>query len=55
VAALLHNLAHAGVRDYWCEIWSPDETGELIDSAFPAPDAASIECESDILRDAEPS
>jgi hypothetical protein len=41
-------------RRCWCEIWSPDETGEFIDSAILNPDTDAIEWESDTVHDTKP-
>lgn len=55
VTALLRHLAsnyHAQERRrYWCEVWTPDETGERVDSAILNPETGIIEWESDIARD----
>jgi hypothetical protein len=52
VTALLRNalrtgLASAGCR-CWCEVWTPNETGELVDSAHVDPDTGVIEWASDM-------
>jgi hypothetical protein len=59
VTALMRNLtrnnpAHQR-RRCWCEIWTPDETGEYVDSAILNPDTGAIEWESDIIRRTDPS
>ena len=59
VTALLRNLARNNPahqrRRCWCEVWTPDETGEYVDSAIPNPDTGAIEWESDTIRRTEPS
>jgi hypothetical protein len=32
----------------WCEIWTPNEDGELVDSAHVDPETGVIEWESDM-------
>lgn len=58
VTALLRNLAHnypsQQHRRCWCEVWSPDETGEFVDSAILNPDIDAIEWESDTIHDTNP-
>jgi hypothetical protein len=53
VTALLRNLArndHAHKRrQCWCEVWTPNETGERVDSAVLNPDTGIIEWESDMI------
>lgn len=53
VTGLLRGLARSGLPALgcrcWCEVWNPDETGELVDSAFLDPDTGSIEWDSDLL------
>jgi hypothetical protein len=53
VNGLLRGLARSGLPALgcrcWCEVWIPDEIGELVDSAFLDPDASAIEWESDLL------
>jgi hypothetical protein len=53
VAGLLCGLARSGLPALgcrcWCEVWNPDQTGELVDSAFLDPDTGAIEWESDLL------
>jgi len=52
--ALLQNLARNDQRRRcWCEVWTPDETGELIDTAILHPDTGAIEWHSDILPDTQ--
>jgi hypothetical protein len=45
--ALPRNLHHGsfGQEGYrcWCEVWAPDETGELVDSAYPGPQTGRVE------------
>jgi hypothetical protein len=52
VTALLRNAARSGLAfakcRCWCEIWAPDETGELVDSANLDPETGVIEWESDM-------
>jgi hypothetical protein len=52
ITALLRNALRSGLASAecscWCEVWSPDETGELIDSAHVAPETGVIEWESDM-------
>jgi hypothetical protein len=59
VTALMRNLTRNNPVDQrrrcWCEVWTPDETGEFVDSAILNPDTGAIEWESDILRRTEPS
>ena len=59
VTALLRNLTRTNPahqqRRCWCEVWTPDETGEFVDSAILNPDTGAIEWESDIIRRTEPS
>ncbi|MBB6375218.1 hypothetical protein BKA01_002440 [Pseudonocardia eucalypti] len=53
VTGLLRGLARSGLSALgcrcWCEVWNPDETGELVDSALLDPDTGAIEWESDLL------
>ncbi len=55
VTALLRHLARNDHsqrrRRCWCEVWTPDETGERVDSAILNPETGIIEWESDIARD----
>jgi hypothetical protein len=59
VTALLRNLTRTNPvqqrRRCWCEVWTPDETGEFVDSAILNPDTGAIEWESDITPRTEPS
>jgi hypothetical protein len=52
VTALLRNAARSGLASVesrcWCEIWAPDETGELIDSAYLDPETGVIEWQADM-------
>jgi hypothetical protein len=52
VTALLRNALRSGLASgecrCWCEVWTPDETGELVDSAHVDPDTGVIEWESDM-------
>jgi hypothetical protein len=45
--AMRGGLASAGCR-CWCEVWTPDESGELVDSAHVDPETGVIEWESDM-------
>ncbi|MCA1672715.1 MAG: hypothetical protein LC799_11100, partial [Actinobacteria bacterium] len=58
VTALLRNLARndkAQVRRRcWCEVWTPDENGERVDSAILNQDTGVIEWESDVVRGSDP-
>ncbi|MCA1671644.1 MAG: hypothetical protein LC799_05395 [Actinobacteria bacterium] len=58
VTALLRNLARNDKaqerRRCWCEVWTPDETGERVDSAVLNQDTGAIEWESDVVRDSDP-
>jgi hypothetical protein len=51
--ALLRNLHHGsfGREGYrcWCEVWAPDETGELVDSAYPGRQAGCVEWDSEVI------
>ena len=51
--ALLRNLRHGdlGQDGYrcWCEVWAPDETGELVDSAYPGPQTGRVEWDSEVI------
>ena len=53
VMGLLQNAARSGLPSLgcrcWCEVWSPDESGELVDSAFLDPDSGAVEWQSDLL------
>lgn len=53
VTALLRNLCHGnfGQEGYrcWCEIWTPDETGEFVDSACPGQQIGRVEWDSEII------
>ena len=59
VTALMRNLTRNNPaqqrRRCWCEVWTPDETGEYVDSAILNPDTGAIEWESDITRRTEPT
>jgi hypothetical protein len=59
VTALMRNLTRNSPaqqrRRCWCEVWTPDEDGEFVDSAILNPDTGAIEWESDIIRRTEPS
>jgi hypothetical protein len=52
VTALLRNAVRSGLAPAecrcWCEVWTPDETGELIDSAHVDPETGVIEWQSDM-------
>jgi hypothetical protein len=52
VTALLRNALRSGLASAecrcWCEVWTPDETGELVDSAHVDPDTGVIEWKSDM-------
>jgi hypothetical protein len=52
ITALLRNALRSGLASAecrcWCEVWAPDETGELIDSARVDPETGVIEWESDM-------
>lgn len=52
ITALLRNALRSGLASAecscWCEVWTPDETGELIDSAHVDPETGVIEWESDM-------
>jgi hypothetical protein len=52
VTALLRNLARTSLIPAngrcWCEIWIPNEAGELVDSAFLDQESGVIEWESDL-------
>jgi hypothetical protein len=52
VTALLRNALRSGLATsecrWWCEIWTPDETGEPIDYARVDPETGVIEWESDM-------
>lgn len=54
VTALLRNLARSTLSSEdcrcWCEVWTPDETGDLVDSARLDPETGVIDWDSD-LRD----
>jgi hypothetical protein len=53
VTALLRNLSRHDrqqCRRYWCDIWTPDESGERVDSAILNPDTRVIEWASDITK-----
>lgn len=39
----------------WCEVWTPDENGEHVDSAILNPDTGAIEWESDLTHGTQPS
>jgi hypothetical protein len=57
--ALLRNLhdgdlGQDGYR-WWCEIWTPDETGELVDSAYPGQQTGHVEWDSEIIDAAAPA
>jgi hypothetical protein len=52
VTALLRNAVQSGIASaesrYWCEVWTPDETGKRVDSAHLDSDTGVIEWESDM-------
>lgn len=52
VTALLRNALRSGLASAecrcWCEVWTPDETGELVDSAHVDPQTGVIEWQSDM-------
>ena len=52
VTALLRNALRSGLASAecrcWCEVWTPDETGELIDSAHVDAETGVIEWRSDM-------
>jgi hypothetical protein len=52
VTALLRNAMRSGLTSAecrcWCEIWTPNEGGELVDSAHVDPETGVIEWESDM-------
>jgi hypothetical protein len=52
VTALLRNAARSGLASAesrcWCEVWAPDETGELVDAAYLDPESGVIEWQSDM-------
>ena len=52
ITALLRNLARSSLASHdcpcRCEVWKPDETGQLVDSARQNPDTGVIEWESDL-------
>jgi hypothetical protein len=52
VTALLRNALRSGLASAecccWCEIWTPGENGELIDTARLDPESGVIEWESDM-------
>jgi hypothetical protein len=52
ITALLRNALRSGLASAesscWCEVWTPDESGELIDSAHVDPETGVIEWESDM-------
>lgn len=33
----------------WCEVWRPDESGDIVDSAYLRPGTGAVEWESDLL------
>lgn len=51
--AMLRTLAQSSlVTDdcrCWCEVWRPDESGEIVDSAYLQSDTVTVEWESDLL------
>lgn len=58
VTTLLQNLTRrhdAHERRCWCEVWTPDENGEYLDSAILNPDTGAIEWESDLTHGTAPS
>jgi hypothetical protein len=52
ITALLRNALRSGLASAecrcWCEVWTPDETGEPIDTAHVDPETGVIEWESDM-------
>jgi hypothetical protein len=52
VTALLRNAMRSGLASAecrcWCEVWTPDDGGELVDSAHMDPETGVIEWESDM-------
>jgi hypothetical protein len=52
VTALLRNALRSGLASAecrcWCEIWTPDEGGKLVDSAHVDPETGVIEWASDM-------
>ena len=57
--ALLRNLHHGslGQEGYrcWCEVWAPDEAGELVDPAYPSPQTGCVEWDSEIIDAVAPA
>jgi hypothetical protein len=52
VTALLRNALRSGLASAecrcWCEVWAPDEAGELVDSAHVDPETGVVEWASDM-------
>ncbi len=52
VTGLLRNMTRSGLPLLECQVWTPDETSELVDTAVLDPETGATDWQSDLIDEA---